>query len=230
MDLNFATVDLNLLRVFVALLDEGQRHPCRRSAAFDPVGDQPRAQPAASHGGRRPCSSVDPTAMQATPRAAEIGPRLRQGARGASSRLFAPTEFEPLTAEQAFQHRGHRLFLGGAAARGPRAPARRGTPGGVAPGDSLERHRPTSSVEFDARAAWEPRGRLVFVGGPSGFASEPLWGRRRLCSSCARDHPAGRQAPDARWARRAAASCREPPGRRRSTASSPRTGWSVTFS
>jgi DNA-binding transcriptional LysR family regulator len=182
MELNFATLDLNLLRVFVALLDE--RSVTRAGARLHLTPS------AVSHALNRLRHMVGddlfvrgPDGMQPTPRAAAIGPRLHQ-ALEALQAAFAPTAFEPLTAEQQFSIAGTDYF---SAVLLPEVLARLRV---EAPRAQLHL-RPLDDIdvigEFDA-------GRLDLAVGafrrvPDRFASEPLW-RDETVFVLRRDHPA----------------------------------------
>jgi DNA-binding transcriptional LysR family regulator len=182
MELNFATLDLNLLRVFVALLEE--RSVTRAGARLHLTPS------AISHALNRLRQMVrddlfvrGPDGMRPTPRATEIGPRLRQALEGLEA-AFAPVDFEPLTSERQFTIGGTDYFsslllpeiLARTRAEAPRVELR------LRPLDDID-----VVGELDA-------GRLDLVVSsfrrvPERFASEPLW-NDDFVVVLRRDHPA----------------------------------------
>src|SRR5258706_16113478 len=187
MELNFATLDLNLLRVFVALLEE--RSVTRAGARLHLTPS------AISHALNRLRHMVRDDlfvrgldGMQATPRATEIGPRLRQALEGLQA-AFAPVDFEPLTSERHFTIGGTDYF---SALLLPEILARTRV---EAPRVEL-RLRSFDDIdvvgEFDA-------GRLDLVlgsfrRGPARVAREPPW-RGGVGVVLPPEHPAGAQPP-----------------------------------
>src|SRR4051812_46933836 len=94
------TLDLNLLRVFVALLDEGS--VTRAGARLG------LTQSAVSHALNRLRYGLDdelfvrgPSGMQPTARAAETAPRVRRG-RGQLPPALAPATFDPADSDREF--------------------------------------------------------------------------------------------------------------------------------
>ncbi|HTI68201.1 MAG TPA: LysR family transcriptional regulator [Caulobacteraceae bacterium] len=94
------TLDLNLLRVFLALLDEGSV-----TRAGTRLG---LTQSAVSHALNRLRYGLDdqlfvrgPSGMQPTPRAVEIAPRVRQGL-GQLQTALAPATFDPAESDRDF--------------------------------------------------------------------------------------------------------------------------------
>lgn len=99
-DAHFRNLDLNLLRVFVALLEE--ESATRAGARLG------LTQSAVSHAlGRLRASLGDelflrgPTGLRATPRAAEMGPAIRAALKLLESAVSAP-RFDPATAQRTF--------------------------------------------------------------------------------------------------------------------------------
>ncbi len=98
--IQFTSLDLNLLRVFDALTEE---HSVTRAGAR--LGLTPSAVSHALNRLRYLLKDAlfvrGPAGMQPTPRAAEIGPGLRQGLLQLQ-RALAPTEFEPASTDRQF--------------------------------------------------------------------------------------------------------------------------------
>lgn len=178
-------LDLNLLRVFDALFEERNVTRAARRLGL--------TQSAVSHALNRLRFSIGddlfvrgPSGMRATPRAAEIGPRIREGLLQLGAAL-APGEFTPEQTERAFSiaagaYSGVVLLPAVAAAvrrEAPRAEIRIGRTG------------PGLAEDLDAGRADLAVGRFTAI--PDRFDSLPLF-QDRMVWAMRRDHPLASEA------------------------------------